>query len=213
MARRDGVRRNWWAIVVAVLVALLAVAVLFRLFLSSGEAGEGTASQTSSTNSDSGSAPTMGSQPTSAVGLEEHEDDTPLINEYDCQNLMTTEQYSSFMNRLYEFEVISQMQPSGKRLELIQPYATEVFMNTQKGFFDSPNVEDVSIEVSKESGMSCVMDSDDELLARITPTVTIVQQNADGTKTVLHEPMTLPATHFTRWVLTENIWYVNEEKK
>lgn len=213
MARRDGVRRNWWAIVVAVLVVLLAVAVLFRLFLSSGEAEKGAASQTSSTNSNSDIALAPGPKPTSAEGLEEHEDDTPLINEYDCQNLMTTKQYSSFMNRLYEFEVISQMQPSVERLELIQPYVTEEFMNTQKGFFESPTVEDVSIEVSKESGMSCVMDSDNELLARITPTVTIVQLNADETKTVLHGPMTLPATHFTRWALKENIWYVNEEKK
>lgn len=209
MARHDGVHRTWWAIVAVVLVVLLAAVVLLRLFLSSGEAGEGAASQTSSTES----AGTPGPKPTSAEGLEEHEDDTPLINEYDCQNFMTEEEYSSFMNRLYEFEGISQMQPSDERLELMRPYVTEMFMNTQKGFFERPIVEGVTIEVSKDSGMSCVTDSDNELLARITPTVTVVQQNDDGTQTILQGPMTLPSTHFTRWVLTDDIWYVNEEKK
>lgn len=210
MARQNRARRNWWVIVTVVLVVLLATVVLLRFFLFSGETGEGIASQTSSTNlTDTTPRP----KPTSAEGLEEHEDDTPLINKYDCRNFMSAKEYSSFMNRLYEFEVISQMQPSDKRLELMYQYATEAFMNTQKGFFERPIEEDVSIEVSKESGMSCVMDSNKELLARITPTVTIVQQNTDGTKTVLHEPMTLPAAHFTRWVQLENIWYVNEEKK
>jgi len=209
MARQDGARRNWWVIVAAVLVVLLVAVVLLRLFLTSGEAGEGVASKTSSTNS----AATPGPKPTSSEGLEEHEDDTPLINQYDCQNFMSEKEYSSFINRLYEFEVISQMQPSDERLVLMQPYVTEMFMNTQKGFFERPIVEGVTIEVSRDSGMSCVTDSDDELLARITPTVTVVQQNDDGTQTVLQGPMTLPSTHFTRWVLSENIWYVNEEKK
>lgn len=209
MARQNGARRNWWVIVTVVLVVLLATAILLRFFLSSGKTGEDVASQTSST--DSTAAP--GPKPTSAEGLEEHEDDTPLINKYDCRNFMSAKEYSSFMDRMYEFEVISQMQPSDRRLELMYKYVTEAFMNTQKGFFERPIEEDVSIEVSKESGMSCVMNSDKELLARITPTVTVVQQNTDGTKTVLHGPMTLPAAHFTRWVQLENTWYVNEEKK
>jgi len=209
MARQDGARRNWWVIVAVVLVVLLAAVVLLRLFLSSGEAGEDVASKTSSTNS----AAAAGPKPTSSEGLEEHEDDTPLINEYDCRNFMSAEDYSSFIDRLYEFEVISQMQPSDERLALMQPYVTELFMNTQKGLFQRPIVEGVTIEVSKDSGMSCVSNSDNELIARITPTVTVVQQNDDGTQTVLQGPMTLPSTHFTRWVLSEGIWHVNEEKK
>jgi len=209
MARQNEIRRNWWVVVTVVLVVLLVAAVLLRLFLFSAEAGEGAAPQTSSTNAASIPAP----KPSSAKGLEESEDNTPLINEYDCRNFMTEAQYASFMNRLYEFEVISQMQPSDQRLQLMQAYATETFMNTQVGSFESPIVEDVSVEVSKDSSMSCVMDSDKVLLARITPTVSVVQQNVDGTKTVLHGPMTLPAAHFTRWVQLEDIWYVNEEKK
>jgi hypothetical protein len=209
MARQGEARRNRWVVVTAVLVVLLVMAGFFVLFLFTGEARKAATSQSSST--DSYLAP--GPKPKSVEGLDEHEDDTPLISEYDCQNFMTIKEYSSFMDRLYELEVISQMQPSDRRLELMQPYATEAFMKTQKGFFERPIAEGISIEVSRESGMSCMMSSKKELLARITPTVTVVQQNDDGTKIVLHEPMTLPATHFTRWVQSENIWYVNEDKK
>ena len=209
MTRQDETHRNWWFIVAIVLVVLLVVATLLGSFLASGSVEEGATPQTSSTNSSSAPGP----KPTSIEGLEEHEDDTPLINEYDCRNFMSANEYSLFMDRLYEFEVISQMQPSDQRLELMQPYATEAFMNTQEGFFQKPIVEGISIEVSKESGMSCAMDSNNELLARITPTVTKLQQNSDGTTTALYGPMTLPITHFTRWVWSENSWYVNEEKK
>lgn len=167
----------------------------------------------SGTGSDSESYPTPEPMPTSTEGLEEYEHDYHEINEYDCRNFMSAKEYTSFMDRLYDFEVITQMQPSDERLKLMAAYATDSFMQTQEGFFEGTTVSDVSIEVSKESGMDCAMDSENELLARITPTVTVVQLNDDGSKTVLYEPLTLPTAHLTRWVLVEDIWYVNEDKK
>jgi len=216
MARERKVHLNWWIIVPVVLVALIVLASLLRLALVKGDSEEGPAPQPTSSTAPDPEPTFTRDYPATGDGsesVEEYEPASPLVDEFDCQNSMTDEQYASFMNRLYEFEVISHMQPSDERLTLMRPYVTDAFMYTQVGFFKSPPVENLTVEVSRDSAMSCAMDTDNVVLARITPTITVVQQNADGTKTIVHETMTLPVVHFTRWVLWNDAWYVDQEEK
>jgi hypothetical protein len=209
MSREYESRLNWWIIVPVAVVALLVAVVLLRVFLFPGSLEENAAPQTSP-SAESITDPQK--PPSNTDELEEYEPEIPKVDKNDCRNFMNTEEYTTFMKRLYQFEVISRMQPSDERLELIYPYATEAFMDTQEGFYQKPIVENVSILVDEKSSMGCAMESETEIIARITPIVTTIQTNEDGTQIVLHGPITIPVVHFTRWVLLDGNWYVTQER-
>lgn len=210
MTRQSNSRLRWWGIGIVVLVVLFVAVLLFRAFLLSGSSEGETRSQSSSSTKPASSSEPM---PTSIAGLDPYEPATPSISTYDCRNSMSDEEYSSFIDRLYQFESISQMQQSDERLALMYPYTTKSFMTTQKGFYETTPITDVTIEVDRGSSTGCTMNSSTEIIAKITPTVTVVQKNDNGSQTVLSGPLTLPSVHFTRWILLEGSWYVDQEKK
>jgi hypothetical protein len=216
------IRQKWLVFVIVVLVALLAVGVLLRVIrspeISNEDAGPQVAATSEPNNGttldeDDGSDTDPQPTPTFYEESDGFEPHIPEIDKDDCRNFMTEAEYASFMERLYQFEVVSQMQASENRLQLIDPFVTDPFFDTQKGFYESPVVEDVTITVDPGSAMACAMNSSNEIVARITPTITTVRQNKDGSEKVLQGPITLSVIHFTRWVLIDGIWYVDEERK
>ncbi len=145
---------------------------------------------------------------------DEHEEPEGGITENpdDCSNHMTAEQYRHFGERLLKFELVNQMPASDERIELMLPYVTQAFMDTQRGFYPGPVVSDGSvIELDPSSAMRCTMSYNNTLVAQVVPVVSVVIYESDGTRTIVQEPVIMPPD-ITQWVLVDNKWFVNQQQ-
>lgn len=125
---------------------------------------------------------------------------------HDCRVVMSTDEYSAFVQRLRQFETVNLMPASAERLTQIEAFATKKFVASQKGFMPI-NTYDKSIQLHPESKVGCFMDEKNALTAYITPKVDIVDKASGKVVT----SSLFMKTDYTQWVKTKGFWYVNQE--